>query len=1285
MAAFYTTTTPLSPNSPTPLYPVFGYTLDDDCEPAAHGQGEQLGLAANVDFSAIPLLNEPSSLRSQSLSTHVPPPSIHIQPSADPGHPQPPTGRGNPSSSTTFDTNNHNPDIQPYVTPVEGIRPVYFEPFAQGRGKDGTAPSGGLVCGLQDETKIDILTDLFRSVFHRSSPSCNTTTTAKNASETPDNTKSNSSTNNIDLDGDHQNRQAPVGILCFTAEDGTKGILEAVDRALGGSTSSTQNVQESFLGAEIIVLTPTANVARLKDLCSAYPEVKVYPLLVHLNDIEIDHVRHLLLLNRDGVSPYQQEVAHGITVFDACGFLSTNYMVSSPSGAYESAVHSLSEKYLLTKAPIDSSCGGENHTPSPQNWVNWLREGQKPPPATHTAKGPKLARPNPVPQSRNQAKASSSISQQPDTPLSGSPSPSSDKPFILCVDWTGMPTDAHHMRNLLGDIVLKNWLQYCHPTDETTGKPTATTINSLIVCDNAEHYLSVDMEGPFSKSVVQLLTSTGALYRRSAVSGQPVGHISMLTTQGELVDMDHPCQTWPQPSKTFPVSEAGGAKGPSTHLVVLSQSPTKLSTDILDRLSYVILHRFTAPRWLHFLGNHFHLTISQSKAPKHSAALLMERITKLEEDEVLVYSSFIKHPVKKGQQELGGRPIKLKLQSGLDAGQLGTIVLQYHAKKSQQRASSKQATAATSVTNTSHLSGRPNNGLATDEDPSLRSYSPFLSQRLGLSKALDISQNEDMRRNQGSRGEHRQLAPLTSGTQQLVDPTTEYASRTARPWITQTMSNSISTASDATAIPAQIGGIHPSGSTTSTHGFNTSRANGHIGNTYDNQTWDHTLPPSGSSLLSPSSTVGDTSRFSKPSAFMQIGSAAATSLGISPGGIRPHISPSNGFPSRMQTSGGNFPPSPGMSSFTGGPSSPSYFHTPGFTGVSISPGRPGSGNPNTFSPFLNTSGLSNDDPIMRGNGRDVRLTHATDNSYSAYSQKQQPISSSSETGAFQIPSATSFSSDSQSRSRADTSTDSSSAEFVDIGEGISFKSKADVGVIGGGVPGANNSKGIMENQSPTAARNGGSGYGLGSLVSPKKSYAVVTAPGRSNGPLTSRQDTIIAPASQINTATPSTLLPNPLSHGEGLGRTLSKDPSHSHVPGTLSMSSVDSITQRQYQSHLQQSANQLVVPPPNYPDSFFWPLLDALEKARAQVSTPHNRAQSVRHSVVGQELPPAARTRIGLTFKEYVAAAARAGVIVTGDSGDKAWIALKDWKYPGKSQGVYASQAPGSGTKIIIR
>lgn len=97
-------------------------------------------------------------------------------------------------------------------------------------------------------------------------------------------------------------------------------------------------------------------------------------------------------------------------------------------------------------------------------------------------------------------------------------------------------------------------------------------------------------------------------------------------------------------------------------------------------------------------------------------------------------------------------------------------------------------------------------------------------------------------------------------------------------------------------------------------------------------------------------------------------------------------------------------------------------------------------------------------------------------------------------------------------------------------------------------------------------------------------------------------------------------------------------------------------------------------PPPVYPESFFWPLLDALERARSQVSTPHNRAQSVRHSVVGQELPQAARQRLQLTFKEYVAAAARAGVIVTGDQGDKAWIALKDWKYPGKNASSHSTR-----------
>jgi hypothetical protein len=86
---------------------VFGYTLDDASEPAAHGQGEQFGPTANVDISAVPFVNEPSSLRSQSLSTQLPPPSIHIQASADPGLPQPPTGRANPSS-TTLDTHTTN-------------------------------------------------------------------------------------------------------------------------------------------------------------------------------------------------------------------------------------------------------------------------------------------------------------------------------------------------------------------------------------------------------------------------------------------------------------------------------------------------------------------------------------------------------------------------------------------------------------------------------------------------------------------------------------------------------------------------------------------------------------------------------------------------------------------------------------------------------------------------------------------------------------------------------------------------------------------------------------------------------------------------------------------------------------------------------------------------------------------------------------------------------------------------------------------------------------------------
>jgi hypothetical protein len=52
-------------------------------------------------------------------------------------------------------------------------------------------------------------------------------------------------------------------------------------------------------------------------------------------------------------------------------------------------------------------------------------------------------------------------------------------------------------------------------------------------------------------------------------------------------------------------------------------------------------------------------------------------------------------------------------------------------------------------------------------------------------------------------------------------------------------------------------------------------------------------------------------------------------------------------------------------------------------------------------------------------------------------------------------------------------------------------------------------------------------------------------------------------------------------------------------------------------------------------------------------------------------LPQSQRQRLQLTFKEYVAAAARTEVVVTGDSGDKAWIALREWKYPGKNAGSH--------------
>jgi hypothetical protein len=154
--------------------------------------------------------------------------------------------------------------------------------------------------------------------------------------------------------------------------------------------------------------------------------------------------------------------------------------LAPPKSQFASLTNHSSWLPMLLEPYLSSEGASSGHqVSSPQNWVTWLREGQKSP--SQAASSQKSA---PAPrQSQRGAQTGLASGSQP-SGISSTPNPSSNtlplKPLVLCVDWTGIPADTYHRRNVLGDIMLKNWLQYCHSTDEATGKPTGMATKSLV-------------------------------------------------------------------------------------------------------------------------------------------------------------------------------------------------------------------------------------------------------------------------------------------------------------------------------------------------------------------------------------------------------------------------------------------------------------------------------------------------------------------------------------------------------------------------------------------------------------------------------------------------------------------------------------------------------------------------------------------------------------------------------------------------------------------------------------
>ncbi|KAG8767240.1 hypothetical protein FRC16_007438, partial [Serendipita sp. 398] len=108
--------------------------------------------------------------------------------------------------------------------------------------------TGGLVCGLEESTKYATLTNLLSSSWSATAYQCR-----------------------------------PKELLCFTAENGSPGLVDAIN-----ATAQATNLEP-----EIVVLTPSWNTAQLKESLAPHRNVVVLPFQIHWPDIEPEEVNYL--------------------------------------------------------------------------------------------------------------------------------------------------------------------------------------------------------------------------------------------------------------------------------------------------------------------------------------------------------------------------------------------------------------------------------------------------------------------------------------------------------------------------------------------------------------------------------------------------------------------------------------------------------------------------------------------------------------------------------------------------------------------------------------------------------------------------------------------------------------------------------------------------------------------------------------------------------------------------------------------------------------------------------
>ncbi|KAG8845955.1 hypothetical protein FRB91_001292, partial [Serendipita sp. 411] len=355
--------------------------------------------------------------------------------------------------------------------------------------------TGGLVCGLEESTKYATLTNLLSSSWSATAYQCR-----------------------------------PKELLCFTAENGSPGLVDAIN-----ATAQATNLEP-----EIVVLTPSWNTAQLKESLAPHRNVVVLPFQIHWPDIEPEEVNYL-------------HINHDSECQDS--------RYSFPADLKQNA----SRHHCLS---VLSPFSGKEITRGPQvglqPWVQWNRLHQK------TIEVKELV--------------SDSYSSHP-VPADPAQTSSLARPFVLCVDWTGLLPQDKHTQSVLGSMVLRYWHDYTKGSSVT---------QPMIVCDNAHHCLNAEIENPFERSLLHHLSA----------------HTPSLTA-------------------------------PSSGLLLLSQSPINLPPNMLDYLSFLIIHRFSSPRWYSKLQEHFLLPpyhVTHSNSSRTSSPTPPERILDLLPHQVLLYA-----------------------------------------------------------------------------------------------------------------------------------------------------------------------------------------------------------------------------------------------------------------------------------------------------------------------------------------------------------------------------------------------------------------------------------------------------------------------------------------------------------------------------------------------------------------------------------------------------------------------------------------------------------------------